>query len=516
MHNLGVAMLNPRLMLMTAFISFSALAGVSFDEKKNRVEFLEKLNSKTHLFNIEGYQRELQYEKMGLSLDKRAENETNLLAEKIKVQVQRVYEASLAEMDTEEAIAHVKSAINKDLQLVAPELQEEVKELSLNALDNAQRGGSNSDLNLIKMQSVFLDIVKTRSTYLNLELEDIPTVKKNIEADRKIYENKAELIESLSSSGENIRWISASNISMKSDVMTRAESKISLQVKVSFLGVDVDAGPSISFKRNYGTHVTIMAEGLNPVLLPDGNFDYLMRDKEGKPVVESGKERKRFINFTCNSSLEFETDYSGAGGFTVAGIGGSSSVQKSYSNSVALTSRRILVPEYVGGKSVTFKYLSELCHLDFLKARVSNYMDVRDSLREMMQNLVAGLRFSHPKTKCATDEQCYGWFKKDVLSLARVKNFPRCLEESREKYRACELRGLTGQSCPVYNSKGERISSGQFEYACDRGLKCVKTQQEGRIQGFGLYRYAKGRCAPINKRSYRSPYEKNYIEIELL
>lgn len=516
-------------LLISALLSQAAFANVSMEEKKNRIEYLEELSSKAVSMNIEAYRRELEYEKQSIPLEKRAENEASLLAEKVKEQVQKSYELALTKKSSEEAAAEIREAIERDIILVAPELQNEIKSIAVDALENAHGGGYSTSVKLDNVEKVLLKGVQERHRFLNEPGDDevrvdaipgqtLPSVRNGRDSERKEYVSKKEIIESLVSDRENTRWVSTSNVTLKSDVITKTESKISLQVKVEFLGVALEAGPSILFKREYKTSATIMAEGLNPVLSHDGNFDFLKRDQFGRPVMRNNQAQRRLVNFSCDASLDFETEYAGGGGFSFAGIGGSASISRKYSNSVALSSRRILVPEYVDNKTATYKFIRELCHWDFLKARVTNTMNVAGSLNVMMKNIVSSLRFSHPKTKCVSDTHCYNWYNKEIIPLARVQNFPRCVEEKREKFRACELRGLKGQNCAVFDTKGKRISNGMFEFTCDTGLKCVKYQDAGWFKGFDLYQYAKGKCMPISPKTYRSPLEqpkRDYIEVYL-
>lgn len=516
-------MLNSKWILMTAFLSFSALAGVSFEEKRNRVDFLEELTKDTAPMNVEAFRRELEYEKQELPLERRAENEANLLAEKIKLHVQKAYQAALETKSPEEAYEEVKATIEKDLLLVAPELHDEIKEISMDALDDAQAGGSSSIVNYANLQKAMLKSIQERVEFLNEEGEEInlvdPATDKMLggsvggDNERQSYRNKSEILESLVSDRDNTRWVSTSHMSIRSDDLRKVDSKVSLQVKVKFLGVGLEAGPTIEFSRTYKTNVAVMAEGLNPVLGSDGNFDFVVRDRMGRPVKSGGKNKRRFIVFTCETNLEFASNYSGSGGFSVAGVGGSTSVSRHYSNSVSLSSRRIAVPESIGGRSVTYKYLTQLCHIDFLRARVTNNMNVAGSLNVMMKNVVASLRFSHPQTRCMRDTHCYKWFNKTAFTVSKKKIFPRCLEHRTEKYRSCYARGLPGQNCAVYEN-GKRTSSGQFEFSCDRGLRCVKYQNAGWMKP------SKGKCMPINPRTYKNPYTQvrrsNVIYVNLV
>ena len=104
----------PLLLLLSTSTAF----GVSFEEKQNRVEYLESLQEKVPSMDIEAYRRELQYERLGLSIEERAKAEASLIAEQIKTQIARAYEASLATKSPGEAAAEVREAIEKDAALM--------------------------------------------------------------------------------------------------------------------------------------------------------------------------------------------------------------------------------------------------------------------------------------------------------------------------------------------------------------------------------------------------------------
>lgn len=201
------------------------------------------------------------------------------------------------------------------------------------------------------------------------------------------------------------------------------------------------------------------------------------------------------ISFYCELALNFNTEYSGSGSFSIAGIGGGASYGHRYSNEVTMTSRRILVPEYLGNQTVTMPFLQRLCHNDFLTAKVNNFMTVKQSLNIQMRNVIASLRFSHPNTKCIKDSQCVGWFNSGMRGVVGNAAVPRCVEESREKYFACAVRSVVNQKCPVFKN-GKHTSDGMFEYACDRGLYCKTVKEGGWFQSLSIFEYAEGRCAP--------------------
>jgi hypothetical protein len=519
-------MFDSRWMILAVLISSSSFARTSFIQKQIRVQSLMKLKMHAPSLAFEAYQRELDYESEGLTLDERAKSETNILAAKIRQQVMAAYKAALNEnKSAETAREEIRASIENDLNLAAPNLKEELLGLAIQTLDTIDAGGSSEEVDLSNVEVVMRKEVVNRKEFLDQDQEPMagtdpvnPKTNSSKDAERKEFNNKAELLESLVSDRESSRFVSTANQTINTAEITKIDSNISLQVKFEFLGVAVEAGPTITFKRQFTTNATIMAEGLNAVLMRDGNFDYWKRDRAGKVLVKNGKDVKRYISFTCDSGLEFETEYAGGGGFKFFGLGGDVTVSQKFVNTVNLTSRRIALPEYVAGKSVTIKYISELCHQTFLNAKFSNSMTVSGSLNLLMKNVVSGLVFSHPKTKCSVDEHCYNWFNKEIISLVKIKNFPRCAEEnSREKFRSCQLRGLEGQHCPVYEG-GKRTSNGAWEYACDAGLKCVKYESQTFFMGYVLTP-AKGKCVINNKKTYRDPFtlahEAAGIEITL-
>ena len=516
-------MLNSRMFFLVALMSSTSFASAHMKQKLLRVESLMKLHTHSPALAFDAYKRELEYEQQGLSVESKAKKETNLLADKIRNQVYVAYRAALDKHESpEQARNEVRDAIENDLALAAPELKNDLLKLANDTLDSVESGGASQEVNLENVEVVLMKEVANREAFLNQDLVDANSKMSNNppldDSDRKVYNSKAELIESLVSDRESARWVSTSNQTVSTAEVTTSESKISVQLKLSFLGATVEAGPVINFKKVYQTNAMIMAEGMSPVILRDGNFDYWKRDTAGKVVVKNGKNQTRFISVTCNADLNFETDYAGSGGFSFMGVGGGASVSKKFVNSVTIASRRVALPEFVANKSVTVKFISDICHNDFLRARFNNSLSVSSSLDIMMKNVVSGLTFSHPKTKCAVDEHCYNWFNKEVISLVKIKNFPRCREgSSLEKFRTCQLSGLEGQNCPVFEN-GKRTSDGQWEYNCDAGLKCVKYESQTFFLG-SVWSYAKGKCQVINRKTYRNPFDiannNREIEIEL-
>jgi hypothetical protein len=483
-------MFNSRWLFCAALISLPAIAGVSLEEKQQRVQELIELSRQLPAASFEGYHRELEYERRGLSLETRASVEANLLADQVRKRVIQAYEAALKNHTNPQAAKQeVRDAIEADIELAAPELKNEILEVAFNTLETIEQGGfSSQEVEIKEVEVVMMKKVMARSNYLNREtLSDplLPVANPHKDSEKKEYKNKQELLESLTSERDNSRFVSTANISVKTAEIVSTQSDLSLQVKMEFLGAELEAGPSITFKRSLSTDATIMAEGLNPVILRDGNFDHVKRDASNKPIIKNGKVLKRYVAFLCDVDLNFETDYAGSGGFKYMGIGGGVSAASRFSNTVTIASRRISLPESVAGKTVTVKYISELCHKDFVKAKISNHLTVMQSLDLMMKNVVSGLRFSHARTKCAEDRHCADWYNREVISLQKKNNVARCVEHSTEKYKFCQLRGKVGQNCPVYRG-GKRVSSGENEYTCDKGLKCVMTDDDDYFVGIKI------------------------------
>ncbi len=471
-------------MIFTASVS----ADVVIEEKQNRVKFIENLGAVAPSISVEAYRRELEYEKQNLPLEERAKNEASLLAQRIQEQIAAVYEMSLKEHGNEaRAASEIKESIEKDLELAAPEFKEELKRLAFKTLDQIQNGGLFNTTNLSNLEQSLRPSIQKRSEFLNEETWKEEKVKENI--NKFEYASEDELIQSLLSNEEGAGWHSSSNQRLASNKTVSNDSTISLQVKMEFLGVGIDAGPQIVFKREYSTQVVVEAEGLSPILLENGLFDTAKRDSEGKVVKKNGVAERRLVHFTCEVDLQFSSDYRGAGGFKVQGVGGHTLFSENYTNIVNLNSRRVTIPDYVAGKTITMAQLSRICHNQFLKAKITPRMTVAQSLNVMMKNLISGLTFSHPKNKCVRDSDCAQWYNTKVGLIWKYRTMPRCVEQGSERYRACEIRGTRGQACKVYKN-GKLISAGLWEIECDKGLSCAQVEEES------WFNPARGECHP--------------------
>ena len=488
-------MINQKYLILAVLVSYSSFGAVSLQEKKHRVEELMKLQSSSPALSFEAYNREIEYEARGLSLEARTKNETNLLAEKVRSQVLEAYRVALLEFESPEvAREEVRQRIRKDLELASPEMREDLLTLANRTLDQADLGGENSEVELKSVEAVVEEGVVSRRDFLNAEGDLQSRVPRPVnDSNRKDYKNKADLMESLTSSRRHTRVATSATQSVKSSHNSKFEGRISLQVQVEFLGVTLEAGPTITFRRTMVTNATVVSEGLRTVILPGGKIDRYMRDPQNKVILKNGKPVDRYIAFNCDTELKFEAEYKGNGGFKYMGIGGGVTYTKTYASAVSLQSRKVAIPESVQNRVVDLNYLSELCHESFLSTKIEGALTVRQTLNLMMKNVVSGLVFTNPQTKCITDSYCADWFEKDVLAVEKQNNTYRCVEHKTDKNRFCQLRGKEGQSCLVFEAH-KLTSSGKNEFNCDWGLKCSKTKNAT----YGAFNYvvspAKGIC----------------------
>lgn len=496
-----------RCSLLMLTLSLSVFA-VGPDDMEMRVNNLQHLRDALPAINVEAYVRELNYEKQEIPHEKRAEIEANKIGEELRRQIYALYHEAL-ERSGDKATAHeeMKLAIENDLQLISPELRDEFRSLSLEALTLAESGAElSSDSALEGLKQEMLKGSLQRSLYLNTPYfssidtkNKLPTVSGSKSAERMEYNSRRELVAALVSDEDSSSWFNSAGQDIDSEASTYSDGDISFRFKTRFLGVAVEAGPVIKVHKEIRTTAHIVAEGHYPLILSNGSFDFAKRDRNGRKLVKNGKPERRFAAFFCDARLNFTTDYNGAGSFTYMGIGGSLSRGKSVSDSVSMDSRQVFLPEYVDHMRVTMPLLRQICHNDYLKAKVTPNLTLKQSMEISMNNLLAGATFIHPKTKCAIDNHCINWFKKEKLSVLGNRVYPRCVEDRNEKFRTCIVASRAGQACPVH-ANGKLVSRGVNEYVCDRGLTCVKVKQEGPL----WLQYAQGVCKPAS-RNYKAP-----------
>ena len=198
----------------------------------------------------------------------------------------------------------------------------------------------------------------------------------------------------------------------------------------------------------------------------------------------------------------------GIGSLASASMTNSAGLENFRQTSTSLTSRRIYIPESIAGRAVGPATIRQICQRDFLDAKIRSNLTVRQSLNSLMINTLKTLAFSHPKSKCATDNHCLAWARKTTFPASVKANmYPRCVEDAKEKFRSCQFKALEKSYCAVYD-KGRMVSPERFGgyMPCDNGLRCTVTSPV--IYTFGtswIFRAATGVCKPANPASYRRP-----------
>jgi hypothetical protein len=112
---------------------------------------------------------------------------------------------------------------------------------------------------------------------------------------------------------------------------------------------------------------------------------------------------------------------------------------------------------------------------------------VDDDFEALTSNLV----LHDSVSTCSVDRDCDNYFD-DVLAAVKPKSVARCVTNPHETTkRYCSLRTKENFACRVQDKDGRILSSGMFEYPCDKGLKCVVTRQAT------WYQTAQGECRKI-------------------
>src|SRR5665647_3922247 len=127
-------MLRTSWILFAAFLSFSATAA-SVPDMYNRIQVLKNLSENAPALNVEAFERSLEYEKAGLSLEEQAQAETSLLTNNVRSNVNLAYQAAFNRLrDPEAAYLEVEAAINHDLELADPSSRDELRAFAIHAL----------------------------------------------------------------------------------------------------------------------------------------------------------------------------------------------------------------------------------------------------------------------------------------------------------------------------------------------------------------------------------------------
>lgn len=484
-------------------------------------------------YSLAELKEELSKESSSASSRDEAKREAKALVQKIRNLVMIAYDAALKEgMTSTKARDHVLSILEKDIsQNVASELQGAVRDVARDALADAMRAPVNSEVELRNLQKISEENNReSRAIDLKEEGTQYP-------ADKKHFDSYDQLLKSMTSGGQSVRWTTTSNQNTIIGKTTRQEEKRSFQLKAEFLGTGIDAGPVVEFSSEITVKALLMVEGYAPAILEDGRLDYFQKNSEGADRILNDVKARRHVAFACEAEMfsqaELKAGVTLSAGIasyadlSFAGVGKweNSRVERDF-RVLTATTRRVIVPETINGKMVTVKTLNDICLKYYLDAKVYKDLTVKGTLDKRLQDLVSNLYYSTTKTKCGTDNHCYDWYKYEITSILKRSNIPRCitneeLNDKRERtdvYRICQLRGLKYQACPVFDEAGKLASTGMFEYTCDQGLKCVTVEKAG------FMKYAVGRCMPMDSKSYTTPkltpppkYEDpNIIDVDII
>jgi hypothetical protein len=514
-------------MLLAVLMSFNVMAEVSQESKLSKIEEIQALEAAGVGVNIESFLRDLKYEEQGLSIEERTQHEMNILFDKVKQQVAFSYQEKLSANDDSDAVyQEVKVSIEADSELADPAYREEIKRVALEALEAIHSGGISSEPTSSSIEPIIQQNLEERIKYLKLPDDGVnaqnpagaqynnpfPSSSRAKDAEKLVYANKSEVMQSLASSGENTRWVSSASANYDLGSTWTAESSVKIQLKCKFLGTGISAGPTIAFARKFGANAMLMFEGMEYPINNDGTFNRWKKNNAGQIIMKNGQRERRFMAFYCIVWQQADSKYEGEATVSVDVGFASQTASVSLSNfeqsSSSLTSRRIMVPESIGNQIVNVNMIRQICWKDFLKANIRQGLTVQQSLNVMMYNMLSNLVFSHPKSKCATDAHCLPWARNmNMTASTKARVYPRCMEDSKEKFRFCELKSLEGSSCEMFQY-GKRITMETFfkQNACDHGLKCTITNPVIYVPGTRwIFQSAIAVCKPENPRTYRRP-----------
>ncbi|MBY0518031.1 MAG: hypothetical protein K2P81_14075 [Bacteriovoracaceae bacterium] len=475
---------------LSGLASFSTFAGMSDEALTSRLTELESYRNNG--LDLDALTREASYERLDLNLEKRAWIESQIIVQNIRAAVLRGYDAALEQTGSVDGAAKlVRANMDKDMNLIAPELRDDIRTIVEDVLKNpnptnADLAVSDTLLNSMSQRSV------ERMQVLLQGAQNISEIKE-LSSDRKgqvEHNTTSALVSALADDqSESERWVSTANMSARSGVTRGSEEEFSAQVSAEFLGVQVAAGPVFKFKKYISSYVDMKGEGLYPIFDAQGKFDVVLRDSLGRP-----RKGRRFMMFTCELESNVESETAIKGGFKVMGIGGEGNVLQKFTSNVNFSSRRVLVPDSIDNREATVGVLAKICHNDFMKARATNGRTIKQNLDIMTKNLASALVYVNPALKCLRDSHCNNWFNKEVIWMHKVNTTPVCVQEKNNpSLMTCQLRGIQKAACSVYQ-EGKRVSSGMFEYTCKTGYRCVITHRGGWFQNWELWDPWRAEC----------------------
>ena len=221
--------------VVTALSSLPVWASSNLQQLEMKVQLITSLSNMKQSESSKAFYREVNYAKANYSINQKVKAEVNLYASNLQKIIITAYKAELKETegDVEVAKARIIQFAESDLKNAAPGIADDVRALTIETLENYEKGGSSGEAQFENIEELVKEQVDFRDDVLNdggpgEKLQ--PKVNDSKDADKKIYASKEEILESLLSNRDSARWVSTSNQTFKTAKATKRESKMAVSV----------------------------------------------------------------------------------------------------------------------------------------------------------------------------------------------------------------------------------------------------------------------------------------------
>ncbi len=266
---------------------------------------------------------------------------------------------------------------------------------------------------------------------------------------------------------------------LQRDITISKSESFSASVKASIFGVEISAGPKLSFERRFVINAKLLAPGHEPIVVQSASL--------GVGVLNHSTDRR--IVYLCTVTAQAVHKLTGTAGLTVFGTGASIERGRWESLSVQQTSELKEVPfAHANGRRYNLADIENECKNSF-------YKRVKASMSKELKLAASELVYRNSQNECATDYQCYDWHR-SLLGIIRMASVPRCDTTivNGNPINICKVRGRKGNACAVVDKNGKRLSAGFFEYPCDNGLKCTVVSEGGWFTNGKIYDVWRAQC----------------------
>ncbi len=292
-------------------------------------------------------------------------------------------------------------------------------------------------------------------------------------------ENWLEVLNSRDQKNDSVGFPSHPRRILNRDITITKSEKFSAQVKASIFGVEISAGPTLSFERRFVINAKLIASGDEPIVSYNSDFN---------AGVLNHSDKRRIV-FLCTVTAQATHKLNGSAGLTILGTGATIERGRWESISVQQTSKLKEVPFiYANGRRTNIKDIENICVKEF-------YIKNKKSLSNEVKLATSELVYTHSQNQCATDINCVDWHR-SLLGIIQGASNPRCASSkiNGNPVNICQLRGKKGNACKVVDKDGKRLSAGYFEYPCDKGLKCTIIKEGGWFTNGKLYDSWHAKC----------------------